>query len=487
MGGSAWAAILGLIAVPYYLGYLGVQNYALIGLLGVLQSLSLLVDFGLPQSVGRAIASGTTANDRNRAATLVRTLEAGYLMAALGIGTSIWLVSGLIAKHWLNVDPADQAQVANAVALMGLVVSIRWPIALYQSVMIGFGRVGALSVVTASFATMATIGALLLIMLVSHTLLVFLAWQCVCAVAQLVVVRTMAWRILGKGEARVRMSSLAGIARFSGAMAGVTISAALLSQSDRIMLTSLLPLADFGYYVVAATVVGALYLVITPLFNIMYPHLTSLYAANQTDELEKSYVLGTKALVLVVFPLAVFVTVSCRALVHYWTGNDVTAQAVAPLVSIMMMGSAVHGAMYFPYALQLAMGRPGDALKTNLVLLAFMIPATYYLARRYGLEGGAISWLSFQLMYLFLGSFVVRRYLAATALRRWLLPVVMIPALIGLAAMWMSARDGVHSSDLRLLVRGMAAAFATFAGIALWFRIDFAELRQLFNSELRRG
>jgi len=56
----------------------------------------------------------------------------------------------------------------------------------------------------------------------------------------------------------------------------VTFLAILLTQLDKVLLSRLLSLESFGYYTLAATVAGVLYMVIGPITSAFYPRLVEL-------------------------------------------------------------------------------------------------------------------------------------------------------------------------------------------------------------------
>ena len=50
----------------------------------------------------------------------------------------------------------------------------------------------------------------------------------------------------------------------------------LLTQLDKVMLSKLVSLEQYGYYALAAAVANLLYMVITPVSQAYYPHFSSL-------------------------------------------------------------------------------------------------------------------------------------------------------------------------------------------------------------------
>lgn len=116
-------------------------------------------------------------------------------------------------------------------------------------------------------------------------------------------------------------------------------------------------------------------------------------------------------------------------IVALWTGNSDTAARVAPLVTLLCIGSAINGLMFFPYSLQLAHGLSWIPLLINGLLLVLLAPLIVVLANRYGARGGAAAWAILEVLYLGLGTFVTHRAIRIGSGARWILRSVATPFL----------------------------------------------------------
>ena len=114
----------------------------------------------------------------------------------------------------------------------------------------------------------------------------------------------------------------------------------------------------------------------------------------------------------------------------FWLHNSNVATKVGPLLSILIVGSAINGVMIFPYALQLANGLTKLPLTIILSLILAYIPTTYILTINYGMIGGAYGWLILNLMYLFFGTWLMHRYIFANEGIKWIFYDIFLPASI---------------------------------------------------------
>ena len=483
---SLWSASLALAVVPLYLRYLGLEAFGLIALFTTTQALLQLLDMGLAPTMNREVAKATALGSMTLAATLLRSLSRIYWVMAVLIFVIAAAASSAIAHHWVRSTSLTGSSMTTAVILMGLVIACRWPIGLYQGVIMGAQRLAVSSLITAGMNTASSIGAVCIIAFVSPTIEAFFAWQACVGIAYAVTMRTVAWRILGTrpADGRFSIDALKKIWRFSAGMSAVAITGVFLVQLDKLLLSKILDLGAFGAYALAATLSSGLYILLTPTFNVIYPRLSAMAAANEHSALQDYYRTGTRLLLAGLFPLAVFISAYSNELLMAWTGNAQTASIAAPIVSIFVFGTALNGAMHFPHALQLALGNTRAPLQINLLLLLVMVPATLTLAHLLGAQGGAWSWALTNVIYLIAGTYLTHRTMLPGIAWRWLLADVGAPFVISVcivAGLSMMHERATHGTAL-VLIGGAASALMASAVILL----TSARVRSLIFARIQK-
>lgn len=436
LGGSAWTALLTLAVVPFYLRYLGVEAYGLIGFFVTLQVVLQLLDAGLAATINREVARRSSAGQQGQARILLHTVAVIYWALAAVIGLLVAACAPLIASHWLRSSAMDVTVLSQSVMLMGLAIACRWPVALYQGALMGAQRLAVASGLQMLMATIGHGGAVLLLALWWPRIEVFFAWHAGAALAHALALRWAAWRALEsyRGE-RFEKTVLQQIWRFSAGMSGTAVAAMLLTQVDKVVLSRMLTLEDFGRYTLAAVVAAGMYLLITPVFNAIYPRFSVLVSRGETKDLAALYRTGTRLFCSVLFPLAFGVAIFAEDFLAVWTGDAELAKAASPLVALLVLGTALNGVMHFPYALQLAHGLVRLPLLTAGALAVTMVPLIMYLASSYRAPGGAAAWLLVNLAYVFFGTWLTHRRLLEGIGARWLVTDVGSPMALSLIAM----------------------------------------------------
>jgi O-antigen/teichoic acid export membrane protein len=461
LANSIWSALIGLAVVPFYLKYLGMEAYGLIGFFVTTQALLQLLDMGMAPTINREVARCSASGDLKEAGKLLHTLAVVYWSMAAAIAVLILALAPLIAEYWLQSKQLSPQTISHAVMLMGLVVACRWPIGLYQGALIGAQRLTVSSGINMVMVTAGSLGAVAVLAFVSPTIEAFFIWQACVGLVYAMTMRLAAWRIIGKtNHNNFDVEKLKSVWRFTAGMSGIGLTALAFTQLDKVILSKMLSLEDFGHYMLATVVVSGLYVLVAPLFNVMYPRFSALVVTGETEKLKDLYRLGTRMLATVLFPIAIALALFSEDLVFIWTGNPSIASNVAPVIALLVLGSALNGVMYFPYALQLAYGLTWIPLTINTVLMCFLVPMIIYLAKAYGAMGGAMAWLISEVVYVMLGPWLTHRYILKGLGPKWFLQDVGMPlamsVLIGIVGKYAIQTRGYLPYEKIIFAAGLA-------------------------------
>lgn len=435
--GSAWGALMGLAFVPLYIHYLGIEAYGLIGVFALLQAVMTLLDMGLIPTIGREMARYEAgAHTAQAICDLTRSMEWLFVLTAATIAVSIVWAAPWLATDWLRAEKISMATVADALGITGGVVAMRWLAGFYRSAITGLQQQVWLTASSAFFATLRGVGVVAVLAWVSPTIKAFFVYQGIVATLEVIVlaIRTRLLLPQPPNPARFRWASLHQVWHFAAGMTVIALTNILLTQVDKLLLSRLLPLTEFGYYSLASTVAGALYLLIKPIDTAAYPRLTELATRGETAALTETYHKLSQLIAVVVIPVAVVLSFFSEHILLMWTRSVDTTAAVAPLVTMLAIGTMLNGLMHAPAALQLSFGWIRLAIAVDVIFVLVLIPAIYFGAPMYGAMAAAVAWLALNLGYIFLAVPLMHRRLLATEMWRWYRQGVFSPLLAALIA-----------------------------------------------------
>lgn len=487
LSGRAWTALLYLALAPVYVDLMGVEAYGLVGLFLSLFAVSSILELGLSSALNRELASRTARReDPSGARDLLRTLEPVYWGLALLIGGLTLAAAPMVAQEWLNDAELPVGTVENAVMLMALVLVVQWPLNLYAGGLLGLERHVALNVILGLMMTVRMGGAALVLWLVDPSVTAFFTWQAITAGIHTLVARAWLWRSLPRPSrpARFRRQLFASVWRFSLGVGATSVLVVLLTQLDKLLLSGLLSLEDFGYYSLAALLSSGISYVSLPVFQSVFPRLTGLVAVADESSLTRLYHSASQLMAVLVLPVAAVIVLFSSQVVELWTGSSTTASNVHDVAALLVAGTALNALASVPYALQLAHGWTRLSFSLNLVAVVLFVPLLVVATNRYGAVGAAGLWLALNVGYVGVGMQLMHRRLLPSEKRSWYARDVALPAAatLAVAGLFRAAYPAPSSEPLIalwLLTAFLASATACIAAAPaakVWVREGLALL-----------
>lgn len=469
--GQGWIALMGLAFVPVYIHYLGVEAWGLVGFMSMLQAWLTLLDMGLTPTLSREMARFQAgAHSAQSIRNLLRSLEVIYGGVALTVVGFVWLIAPWVSVHWLSGTQLSAVSVAHVIGMMGFVLAARMVEQVYRGAIQGLQRQVWLNGAQSVLATLRWGGAVGVLAWVDTSIESFFLWQGLVSLLSVVVLarQTYIWLPVAERPARFDLAGLSAIRRFAGGMAAITFLSIMLMQIDKLMLSKLVSLEEFGYYALAASVAGMLYFMATPISIAVSPRLTELVAKDDQRTIVETYHRASQWLAALLIPVALVMAAFADPLLQVWTGNSSLAQKVSPLLALLALGTLCNGFMFVPYSTQLAHGWTGFAVRMNLVAVVCIVPAILWSVPRFGAMGAAWAWLALNASYVLIAVHFMHRRLLPDEKWRWYWGAIFKPLIVGsitvLALLqWIDLPQG-----RALMAVALIGIYLLVTGVVLW-------------------
>jgi len=455
--------------VPVYIKYLGIEAYGVVALFVTLQAWLGLMDLGLRPVLGREMARFTAGSHNAQSiADLLRSIEILAVVIAVAFSLVVYVVSDWLAMNWVRVERLPTASVAQALALMGLVAGLQFVESLYTSALAGLQRQVLQNVIASLAVTARALGSVVVLIWLSPTLQAFFVWQGIVSLLTVGVLAGSLCRVLPTPPNRSTFSwsALATVRTYAVGMIGIVLLSFLMTQIDKIILSRQLALSALAHYMLAWSVAGAMGLLVGPVGNALYPRFTQFAERGDTESLSRAFhwgaqitsaLLGTAASLLIFF--------GDRILLH-WTQDTSLAAEVAPLLSLIAVGTMLHGVLTVPYHLQMAHGWTSLSIILSCTAILVQIPALLWILPIKGAMGAAGIWAMLNALQIAFGAHFMFARLLREEKWRWYLQDVMPPlmasALTALALRALLPKDlGLAAELVYLLVAGAGVAIAS--------------------------
>ncbi|MDP5189399.1 glycosyltransferase [Rheinheimera baltica] len=475
--GTGYNLLIGIVILPLYLGYMGAEAYGLVGFFTLMQVWLNILDLGLSQTLNRqAAAASATPSGYAHFMSVLKSFELIFFGLALITVAVVFSGSAWMAEHWFEAKVLSSDDICHALQLMGIIIALRWQTALYRSGILGFEYHVWNNLVSVGYASFRFIGSLLLVVFVSNDILHFFYYQLLLAVLEFIVLRLKLYAILpGNLDRRWRFDLLA-VRKVAPFALGVAYSAALwvaVTQLDKLMLSTLLPLQQFGYFSLVTVICSGLLHITYPVSVAIQPRLTALVSQGKIAEMHLLYRRATRFVAVMSGAVVVVMVVYAEPLLFAWTGDKAAAAWGAPVLVWFALGNAMLTLGTFQYFLQFAFGSMRLHVVGSTIAAVLQVPIIFYAAVNYGAVGAGLAWFGFRGLFFMVWPPIVHHRFAPGLHWRWLLTDV-LPAILSTAALilllqkwWPVAMD---NSRFNLILH---IAFISLVTLILMLTIGF--------------
>ena len=394
--GQGWSALMAIAFLPLYVEALGLESYGLIGFFSVMQSVLAVFDLGATPTLTREAArTNSGACTAQSLRDLVRSFEIIGTAVAILLLLAVCVGAGALAENWVRAGALSHATIVDSIGIMGLVFSARLFEGIYRGLLVGLDRQVSYNLFNACITTIRYGGALFILQRMA-TIEAFFLWQAAISILSLASLMAAAYLCLPRSERRAGYSAdaLRSVWRFSAGMTFITCISILIANIDKLILSRMIALNQFGIYALASVAAGVLYTLVVPIAQSVYPRMVGQFANSDALGLVRSYrAIGQLTAVLVgpaAFHLAVFPT----EILYIWSGNRALSEAVAPILSVLALATFANCLGYLGHTLLLARGFTHGLIAVNSIAFAFACVALPWAAHRYGLGGAAFAWLA---------------------------------------------------------------------------------------------
>lgn len=464
------APALGLVLIPVYLHFVGLEGYGLVSLLAALLATTGVVTRGLGWSLQREVAQAHATSEQEHLRRLVSTFAVGYWAIGATLGLLLLLLSGPISEV-LDRGDVSRKTVLVCLMVMSLRIGTLFPTSVYQAVLLGTRRQVLLNVVT-SVALLVGTAATVAGIATTNSVVAFYVADLVVSCATLVYLRRTVAVDLGSAHADDRRflnpQELRALVGLSSGLIWIQAVGILIRQLDKFVVGAVTSLASLGIYTAGIAGGRILSLAYNPYLTAVFPESCAL--AKRDPAAMPGHVMNNSRLVaLMSIGVGVPVALGAHELLSVWTQNQRIADAGAPVLVIYVIGTMFLALTDCVNQAQVAMGTSRCAVIVNTVAVLWLPPSLYILVRQFGIQGAAITWLLYGLTAWMAHTFYTFHRLMPGHLLRYI-KVIVIPATTILAlntGYTIGVGAVVNGHDLLYLLIAAPGAIVSLAAAAV--------------------
>jgi O-antigen/teichoic acid export membrane protein len=476
VAGQGLLMVLGLVAVRLVFRQLGPDAF---GIILFAQTMGLVLasvlELGISATIVREVAAHID-DDEDYVWQLLGTASLFYWGAYAVVTVLVIAASPILVTHWLTVTTLYPASAARLVQILAAGALLALPRSLYASLFRGVQSMGVTNAIEVGAIVVQLLGTIVILTLHGNAFWVA-SWFTASFASSIVTYLVVARRAGVPAQALLPRYSAGAVRknlRFALQMVSISALGTVHGQSDKLLVSKLLPVRALGTYGFAATMVASASRLVSSVVQAAFPALAEHARQRDRAELMRRY---RRVHVLITFgaaPLFAAVVFAAEPVLRYAFDPAIARDLMLP-TAFLCLGSYMNATLSAPYIVSLALGRPDITARQNLYALFVVLPLASLSVWRFGLVGAGFSWVIYHLFAYAYGLPRICRECLEMPPWTWflgVLQVMVVAVAVYGPAYLLASRFG---STVLALAVGLVVSSAAYAGVG--YLLSGRELR----------
>lgn len=390
--GNVLSFISNFLLVPLYINYLGTSGYGVISLISTITAFCVIFDSGLGVSIAREVALYKNKGEAmSQIPKFMLSVEVIYLASSISIALLIIFFSDYLAHNWLESEELTSEYMGKSLRVIGLIILFKWPIGLYQNLLLGLGQIVKMNQLKIIFSVIYILLTYLMLKCWNFDLIWTLFGLVGLHIFGLCLFSVVAWQDFRQHRSfpKIDFDILANLKKLVLGFSVFSIIGVLFMNIDKIFLSKYFSIETYGIYMIIITLGLALMQVIYPVTSALFKDY-SFYAANKQlyiADYRVKVILQSASVFIVSF---VIIIISFHeVIIEIWTGQSNINKSILLSATPFYIGIvfyALHNILLIPLIVKARIKYLNKAyaitLLIQIVLYLLIIPVTqslYYM------------------------------------------------------------------------------------------------------------
>ena len=391
-GMNIWLAALGFVTAPIMLDRLGRPAYGVFAVVNLVSAQLNNLEFGFGFGMVRFLARAKASGDRAFGQRVNDTSLAVFLAGGAVGGLAMTLAAPWLVRTFADVPPALRDEAVMSFRIGGTIIFSAFLSSFFSNILQGLSAFTPLLVVQAATGTLASVAAVVTVLLGGDLVPVMVVMAVVAATGA-IATGTAAFRAWGApARPAIHWPTFREMGRFSVLIFGGALGYQLLMAGPAAVLAASVPAALVPAFSVPFLVLQKLVLLVTSASLGFFPYASEESVAESRERLARTFAAHLRVTTLVMGPIAAVLAVFADRLLTTWISADFAADAATPLR--FLAGAALVLAWSSPPAdASRALGRPGPAMAYTWVVGGLSVVGTMVLVGEHSASAPAVATL----------------------------------------------------------------------------------------------
>ncbi|HSS96352.1 MAG TPA: flippase [Terriglobales bacterium] len=448
--GQGLPLLVGLLAVPWLLRYLGIERFGILSIAWALLGYAGQFDLGLGRATTKYIAEYLGRGEHSALPGLFWTSLGSQTVFGVFAGLVLASATPILVNRVLNISPVYLGETKTLLFILAFSIPL---------IIVGNSSRGMLEAGQhfgiVNYVKLPAYLSIFLLPMMAIPFGVGLRGIVLLLVGSRFLATAAYFALCFKyfPELRGRFTFDAKLIRplfiYGGWVTVSNLVGPLLMYVDRFFIGAILSMSALGYYTAPYEIVSRIWLVPTSLMATVFPAFSSLRAGESNRQIEDLYTRSLKSILLVSGSILLLLAAFAPQILRIWLGPDFAARSTVTM-QVLAMGMLVNCVAFVPFGLLQGLGRPDLTAIFHLLELPLYALTLWFFLSRFGLVGAAWACalrISLDTLLLFGAVFKLKfisgRKLIERPLQRAFVTLI-LPALL-LPLSWFRAPMGVYT------------------------------------------
>jgi O-antigen/teichoic acid export membrane protein len=383
---------------PYYISNLGPESYGLVAFFSLLSTWMNLLDLGMTPTLSREVsAARSIENGMNEFRKLLRSFEMIFFVISVFAFILIFIFRNWLSIEWIKSTDLSTMKISKCIVVMGILIGFRWFSSLYRSVIVGFEYQVGLNVINVIFTTLKFVGVMVVFKFLNNDIITFFEYQLFLGLIEVVILMFFVYNKLPQSDFKIPIISFywLNIKNVIPFTLGIAYSSAIwifVSQVDKLVLSGILNLKDFGYFNLVIVVASTITTLAGPISQAVLPRMVYMFSIKNNIGMLDLYKSATQMVVLISSSITIILALFSEQIIFAWTGNIEAANWSKDVLFWYALGSGVLSILSFQHYLQVAVGQLKLQVWGGTLSFIIDVPIIIFISIKYGPEGAGIVW-----------------------------------------------------------------------------------------------
>jgi len=373
---SCFDTLAGFVAYPFYLKYLGAEQYGLWATVSVVLIFCRLGQFGIDTAITKYVAAEYGQKNLKAITQYISTSFYILIIPSLIIIVILGFFSSQIAR-FLDTDGAAIADIGRLIFLMGFLSMLGLFVNVIRGVVAGIGRMDLANYVSAFGRISQVVFALILLFFGCGI------WSLYFGFLLSYVLRLTVWVLMLKytyhlhlfSPLAFRRTKLAELLKYGGGLTTASVGNMLVMPFNKLVIARYVGLSEVAYYQIANRVITSLRGVFVQGLQALLPRISEIKgkAAETLESVERIATIRRKGILFVLLcacPMFALIFAFAHPLLKIWLGDGFDTQ-IAVATRILIVGWLANILASPDYFVFLGIGRV-----KNIVVATWLKTAT---------------------------------------------------------------------------------------------------------------